>query len=290
MVRLTVPTVILVVVGYAFLIGVLLFVLDRYLDMRVVSYSADAQRHANNLLNFLLNNRLITKEKLIIDKSKLNQYKEDEWFSGMTPKRDEWEKNCEIPEYDYNFSVKEFVEGGNEQGIISKNFGNLIFDMSNTCYFDYQRIKGYLEMPVVVYDSNYNVYKPGIANITLMKTPLAEIAFWISQSSLRLEKSYDEEVLKSVRVGPEIKTLTINKNGIICMSNSYSITGACKRFYAEPSDNIMVCKIDELIPTGYQGKNCQLLLTAKTLFLKDGCKAVNINATSEGINLIIPAS
>ena len=81
MVRLSIPTIIMVVVGYAFLLGMLLFVLDRYLDMRVVSYTADAQRQANNLLNYLLNNRIITKEKLIIDKINLRKYAEAKWFS-----------------------------------------------------------------------------------------------------------------------------------------------------------------------------------------------------------------
>jgi hypothetical protein len=274
----------MVVVGYAFLLGMLLFVLDRYLDMRVVSYTADAQRQANNLLNYLLNNRIITKEKLIIDKSKLRDYAEAEWFSYPMSnyiERDTWEKNCEIPEYDYNFSVKGF-NGEKYQ------FGNLIFNMGDKCYFEYQKIKGYIEMPISVYDSNYNSYEPGIASLTLMKTPLAEISFWISQSSLRLEEGYDDEVLKSVRVGPEVKSINIDRNGIICMRvNSYS-TLACKRFYVNSDDDVRICKTTDLIPNGYEGKNCQLLLTTADLTLIDGCKAVNINATRNSIDLIIP--
>jgi hypothetical protein len=222
---------------------------------------------------------------LIIDKSKLRDYAEVEWFSyPMSNERDTWEKACEIPEYDYNFSVKGF-NGEKYQ------FGNLIFNMGNMgdkCYFEYQKIKGYIEMPVSVYDDNHNLYTPGIASLTLMKTPLAEISFWISQSSLRLEKGYDDEVLKSVRVGPEVKSIKIDRNGIICMGvNSYSAL-ACKRFYVESSDDIRICNATDLIPNGYEGGNCPLLLTTADLTLRDGCKAININATRNSIDLIIP--
>jgi len=285
MVRLSIPSLIMIIVGYAFLIGMLLFILDRYLDMRVVSYTADAQRHANNLLHLVLNSKLITKEKLIIDKNELDKYNENKWFSyPMNSYRKEWEDNNEIMEYDYNFSVSEF--GGDIH-----QFGNLIFNMNNPCYFDYQRIKGYTEMPVSVYHVNGD-YRPGIANLILMKTPLAELCFWVSQSSLRLEEGYDDEILKSIRVGNEVTSIKFNKEsdntGLICMN----LNGkwACKHFYFESSP-VRVCKTNETISDKYIAESCEdLSPDGKEYYLMSGCKAININATKNSIDIIIPES
>jgi hypothetical protein len=272
----------MIIVGYAFLIGMLLFILDRYLDMRVVSYTADAQRHANNLLHLVLNSKLITKEKLIIDKNELDKYDENNWFSyPMNSYRKDWESSNEIIEYDYNFSVIEF-------GAKKHEFGNLIFNMNNPCYFDYQRIKGYTEMPVSVYHVN-DEYRPGIANLTLMKTPLTELCFWISQSSLRLEEKYDDEILKSIRVGPEVTSIVFDNAGYICMY----VNGkwVCKSFYHE-SYQIRICETDESIPKDYIGKSCEILpdISNEPILLKSGCKAISINATKNSIDIIIPES
>jgi len=286
MVRLSILSVIVIIIGYAILIGILLFILDKYLDMRVVSYTADAQRHANNLLHLLLNSE-ITKEKLIIDERKFKDYYESDWFSyPINNNRKVWGDNYEIVEYDYNFSVREF-------GAEKHEFGNLIFNMNNPCYFDYQRIKGYSEMPVSVYHKSYDVYKPGIANLTLMKTPLAELCFWISQSSLRLEEKYDDEILKSIRVGDEVNSIIFKKEsdntGLICMN----LTGKCawKSFYFESSP-VRVCnKTDGPISDNYMGKSCEdLSPDGKEYNLMSGCKAININATKNSIDIIIPES
>lgn len=277
----------MIIIGYAILLGILLFVLDRYLDMRVVSYTADAQRHATNLLNLILNSG-ITKEKLIIDESKFRDYYESDWYSYLMSDRNrkEWEENYEIVEYDYNFSVKEF-------GAEKHEFGNLIFNMDDSCYFDYQRIRGYAEMPVSVYYKSGDVYNPGIANLTLMKTPLSELSFWISQSALRLEKGYDEEVLKSIRTGPEVTSIAFKKEtdntNIICMSINNK--WACKQFYPG-SSNVRICNSNELISDKYAAESpsdCEdLSVGVKQYNLMTDCKAININATNNGIDVIIP--
>jgi hypothetical protein len=288
MVRLTAPSILSIVIGYALMLGILFFVLDRYLDMRVVSYTADAQRHATNLLHLVLNSE-ITKEKLIIDEDKFKIYYDSDWYSYMMSdvNRKEWEKNYEIIEYDYNFSVKEFGKSSVEK----HEFGNLIFDMSlSPCYFEYQRIKGYSEMPISVYDKSDDSYIPGIASLTLMKTPLAELSFWISQSALRVEEKYDDEVLKSIRVGPEVNSIIFKKetdnSGLLCMS--VKDKWACKHFYPE-SFNVKICKSDKLIPDTYKGGQCDDLSDeGKQYDLMPDCKAININTTSNVMYLIIP--
>jgi hypothetical protein len=274
----------MIVIGYAILIAILLFVLDRYLDMRVVSYTADAQRHANNLLHMLLNSEKITKEKLIVNKDELEDYNEKNWFLPlMSDERKTWEEDNEILEYDYNFSITEFGKS-----VEKHQFGNLIFDMESQCYHEYQRIKGYSEMPISVYDEDYDEYIPGIAILTLMKTPLAELSFWISQSALRLEKGYDDEILKSIRLGNEVSSIILKKEddkGLVCMN--VRDKWACKHFYPG-SFTIRVCYADEETPKEYIPKSCEVLSGERQYNLMRGCKAINMNATINGIDVIIP--
>jgi hypothetical protein len=142
-------------------------------------------------------------------------------------------------EYDYNFSVSvRKNNGGNWIWDQEANFGNLVFNMESECYMDYQRMKGYSEMPIVVFSqgTNGNYYTPAIANLTLMKTPLAELAFWISQSSLRLSEGYDSSLVKEMRFGPEVEWVKIYKitsvRGMLCMFIRNSLNGKiCKQFY-----------------------------------------------------------
>lgn len=205
MVRVTVPLIILFVVGYAFLVAVIVLFLDKYLDLRAVAYTADASRQATNLLHFLLTSNCTgaVKEKLVLDLYELGTFGEEEYLE------------CSNLEYDYNFSITEI--GNSHTHTIEKR---LLFNLEDPCYLSYYRIKGYAEMPVVVYNywayiETTPTYRPAIANLTLMKTPLSELAFWVSQASLRIGR-HDETVRKSIRVGPEVTAVSL-EDGKICM-------------------------------------------------------------------------
>lgn len=260
--RLSLPIVIVIVLGYAFLIGMMLFVLDKYLDLRVISYTWDANRQANNLMHLILSPKqsLIAKEKLVIDLNMLQQY-ETNWLTNQqmdTSERYNWEDCCDLLEYEMNFSVTKL--GGNKH-----SFGNLLFDMNSECYFVYQRIKGYIEMPVLIYSENADGtenFDPGIANLILMRTPLSEVAFWISQSSLRISEGFDNYMLKNISVycgdplipGDEVERIIIwsltPEKGIICMVVNNILL--CKRFSFETTPQLNICSpLTDCAPIGF---------------------------------------
>jgi hypothetical protein len=219
-------------------------VMDKYLDLRVTSYTIDSSRHAINLMHLFLTNSLLLEnspneiQKLVLSSGRIGEYNSG-WFTDQEDilgYRMKLSDCCELLEYDYNFSTSVRTESGSWSK--TAEFGNLVFDMESMCYMDYQRMKGYAEMPIVVWSkgNNGNIYTPAIANLTLMKTPLSELAFWISQSSLRLNEKYDQSLIKEIRFGPEVEKIRIYKatpaRGIICMFKRNSLHDKiCKQFY-----------------------------------------------------------
>lgn len=299
MVRVSIPILIISVVGYALLMGMILLVLDKYLDMRVIAYSGDATRQATNLLHAILTSspiveggNYITKEKLVLNDEYLMKYSGNKWFNRW----EEWE-DYNILEYDFDLSVMELNIP------LKYEFRNLVFDMNDECYLDYQRIKGYAEMPVSIHggtESNPQ-YRPGIASLTLMRTPLSELSFWISQSSLRMREGHDAELLKSIRVGPEVKHIKIDNSGELCMRVDGSTV--CKHFSTEPSPRVKICtsagKIKKLsgvtvLEPPFTGESCDgsidIDLPDKDDLddFEDECKLIKINATRSEIYVIIP--
>lgn len=295
MVRVTLPIIIIAVVGYAFLIAVIILFLDKYLDLKVIAYTADASRQATNLLHSILTSGCTgaVEEKLVLDLYKLNSFESDKW------------SNCENLEYDYNFFVS-VIDGDEPYLVVEK----LVFETDNLCYLSYQRIKGYAEMPIVLYNDWENppldepVYRPGIASLTLMKTPLSELAFWVSQASLRIKEGHDEGLLKSIRVGPEVRSMDVHVDedgnvNEICMG----VTGGdhvCKQVFMEHGVGFKVCKSKEIIEKdgvlnpGFEcgdGGDIGIPFDNQQI-RRDRCKIINIfaNATENKVKIILPVS
>jgi len=298
MVRVSIPILLVVIVGYALLIAVIFLFLDKYLDLRVVAYTADASRQATNLLHFLLNSDCTgaVKEKLVLDLVELREFRFEEERWG----------DCENLEYDYNFSV---VENSESHIVVKK----LVFDLNDRCYLSYQRVKGYAEMPVVVYrewsespDRELD-FRPGIASLTLMKTPLSELAFWVSQASLRIKEGHDEEVFKSIRVGPDVTYIMIHMNERkICMNGPNIDEEVCKNFFRQSDIDVEVCVSDaqhrevggiKILDPGpstteefeefFDGLTCGVGMTRN---FPEECKLINVwaNATLGEVKIILP--
>jgi len=149
MVRVTIPVIIIAVVGYAFLIAMIVLFLDKYLDLRVIAYTADASRQATNLLHAILTTGPHVEEKLVL--------KEEVLYNPDFDLKEEHD----LLEYDYNLTVSRFY---NE---FSWEFANILFDMDDECYLNYQRVKGYVEIPVSIHNSKDHEYLPGIAQIEI---------------------------------------------------------------------------------------------------------------------------
>lgn len=276
------PILILVFVGIAFFVAVIVLILNKYLDLRVVAYTADASRQATNLIHSILASNCTgaVEKKLVLDFYRLKEVPLDE---------------CENLEYDYNFSVTRIGDG------YSKKIEKLVFNFDDQCYLSYQRIKGYVEMPVVLHyepTREEGNYRAGIAKLTLMKTPLSELAFWISQASLRIKEGHDEEIIKSIRVGPEVIRIKI-ENGKICMNVKNVPNEVCKQLFLDSTAKVCRRKVsvdvilDPKFPTTDKDFKCNEEYDLPTyLELDKKCKMINIyaNATDNEVKIIIPVS
>jgi len=285
MVRVTLSVIILSVVSYAFLIAIIVFFLDKYLDLRVIAYTADASRQATNLLHFIVTSGCTgaVEEKLVLNLDKLNpsHFNEERW------------EDCSNLEYDYDFYVNS-IDDSESYEVVKK----LVFNFDDMCYLSYQRIKGYVEMPVALcnrWEGGEESCKAGIANLTLMKTPLSELAFWVSQASLRIKEGHDSELIKSIRVGPEVNTIDVD-NDKICMT----VNGVkrCKLLFIEPGQfKVCIKKVDdvEILDPKSEATDPNFKCDdennlPKSLTLDPRCKIINVyaNATNNKFEIIIP--
>ncbi len=259
------------IISYALMLAVIFFVIGKYLDLRVESFSVDATRHSTNLLQLILTSSPIVKEKLILDSDKMDNY-----LSGSIKK--EWEDSCELLEYDYNLSVYD-LENKNEW-----KTGKLIFDSSSECYFDYQKIKTYSEMPVSIYYGDHT-YDPGIANLILMRTPLSELAFWTSQASLRIRKGTDTEIIKDIRIGKEIDHIKFTKSSDITICMKIGDSEICKSFPYKSYPEIKICPGECILD-----QPCKKLEGSVKCNLPGNCNVITVSANPDEINITVPVS
>jgi len=296
MTRIILSLILIMIFGFAFLTGMGLGVMDKYLDLRVTSYTVDSSRHAINLMHLLLTNSPLLVQspneiqKLVLSSQRISEYQDlnSGWFANqenLNGKRMSLSECCELLEYDYNFSTSvRICDGSNCAWSKTADFGNLVFDMESTCYMDYQRMKGYSEMPIVVWSKgNYgNYYTPAIANLTLMKTPLSELAFWISQSSLRLSERYDSSLIKEIRFGPEIEKIKIYEikpdttppSGIICMfKRNVNHEEVCKKFYYSTTPGMSIST-----PAGSWDLSTISQINPFEKTLPNGCNKITVDA------------
>jgi len=163
--------------------AVMLLMIGRWLDITGVKYKFETQRNAMSLLQLIVSNSHIVKTdsqnvplKLIIDSEKLSEYENKAGIGTESPsqEREIWEKCCDFLDFDYNFTVHNLVTGEN------RTIGNLIFSRSD-CYP--QRVKGFADLPIVVDENGRR--DAGVAVVEMVRTPLSELSFWLSQAFVR---------------------------------------------------------------------------------------------------------
>ncbi len=202
--------------------AILLLMIGRWVDITGIKYKFETQRNAMNLLQLLVSNSPVVKTdpanvplKLVLDAEKLSEYQADAGIGTETPspQRDTWEKCCDFLDFDYNFTVRNLVTGEN------RTIGNLIFNTLSDCYP--QRVKSVADIPVVIDEDGRRDY--GVAEIEMIRTPLSELSFWLSQAFVRAswDKYWEvyageEKYFVKIPLDPEIKCV-----GILPVDNNY---------------------------------------------------------------------
>ncbi len=167
-----------------------------------------------NLLQLLVSNSPVVKKdpvdeplKLVLDAEKLDEYQTNAGIGTESPssQRYTWEECCDFLDFDYNFTVHNLVTDENW------TIGNLIFNPLSECYP--QRVKGFADLPVVIHEDGRR--DAGVAVIEMIRTPLSELSFWLSQAFTRASwdeywEIYSEEpYFVKIPLDPEIKCIKI---------------------------------------------------------------------------------
>jgi hypothetical protein len=217
---------ILILAMFALGAAIMLLMIGRWLDITGIKYKFETQRNAMNLLQTIVSNSPVVKRdsenmplKLILDGEKLAEYQNTAGIGAedVVPwsNRDVWEKCCDFSDFDYNFTVYNLVTGENF------TIGNLIYKNISDCYP--QRVIGFSDIPIVVDNSGRN--DAGVATIKMIRTPLSELSFWLSQAFVRASwKEYwnfyskESEYYVKIPLDPEIscvRFIDANNDGVI---------------------------------------------------------------------------
>jgi len=241
-------TFILLLVVIAAGAAVMLILMGKWLDIVGFRYKMETQRNAMNLIQLIVTNSpIVEKEiepnKIIIDSESLDSYETNfEVKNPSNPSQEhiDWEGCCDFLDFDHNLTVIDIGDPDIPDDDITSKFGNLIFKEESECYPN--RIRGFADLPVVVQSNGE--YNPGLAYVEVMKTPLSELSFWLSQAFMRTswDKYWDvfseeESYSVSIVLDPEIKQVFIDEvKKRICVCVDYECSDprskiACKEFF-----------------------------------------------------------
>jgi len=229
--------------------AVLLLMIGRWLDMEGIKYKMETQRNAMNIMQILVSNSPVVKRdssnvpmKLTLDGEELDRYQINAGIGTevVTPdsERDIWEKCCDFLDFDYSFTVRDLET--DEEWTIS----NLIFKQDSVCYP--QRVRGFVDLPVVIYKDGRR--DPGVAVVEMIRTPLSELSFRLSQAFLRAswdkywEVYSDQPYYVKIPLDPEIDCVRLvetdcsDNYGRVCVRLTDG-REACKMFVCENGVN-----------------------------------------------------
>lgn len=239
--ELSLTTIFFLVVAFAVGAAVLLFMIGQWLDLTGLRYLMESHRNALNLLQLIVSNSPLVERdiygrpnKLILEEAGLDGLNSYEYpgydMYDVNNLDDKLHDCCQFLDFDYKITVIDNVTGR------KWNIGDIPFKAESDCYPD--RFVGYADMPVVIHRISGS-YNPGFINITLVKTPLSDLSFWLSQSFIRADwpesitlftGEFEKMSEIMVPVDPEINTVTIDKTAeTVCMEFSSGRT-ACKKF------------------------------------------------------------
>jgi hypothetical protein len=215
--------------------------------------------------------------KLILNATQLDVYesKAGTGTRALSSERKIWEKCCDFLDFDYNLTVHDLVSSKDW------NIANLIFDRTSKCYPS--RIMGVGDVPVVIDENGEK--NPGVAVVTMMRTPLSDLSFWLSQAFLRASWgdywtvfSSEESYTVTVPLDPkDIKCVNISDPDV---SDNY------KRVCVKLNDDRESCK------SFYYDKNIEnsgnFILNKDNKMSDNGCFNVVIMTKRNYVNIFYP--
>ncbi|MEM5790449.1 MAG: hypothetical protein QXP77_00095 [Candidatus Aenigmatarchaeota archaeon] len=252
MVTLSLEYILFAVISSAAFASVLLFIIARFFDIQGYRYQLDAQRYAIDLLNLIVSNSPIVERfsdeepnRIVLSSQNLDEYKWMPWdgcCNSLTvdsnEKRKYWEEHFEILEFEYHLTIEDLINGN------SWTISNLYFNETD-CYHQTTRVSARAEIPVVI---SYGKEKhPGKATLILKRTPLSELAFFVSEAFLRGETE-EEDYLREVIVDREyIRKVFLNENRICIEVNMNNVfRPLCKYFYRGQKNINLDDRLDDL--------------------------------------------
>jgi hypothetical protein len=274
---------ILILAMFALGAAILLLMIGRWLDITGIKYKFETQRNAINLLQMLVSNSPVVKRdsanmplKLVLDGEKLNEYQNNAGIGmeNIVPwgDRDVWERCCDFLDFDYNFTVHNIIT--------SENFtiGNMIYNQLSDCYP--QRVIGISDIPIVI-DKNGRG-DAGVATIKMIRTPLSELSFWLSQAFVRASweeywsvYSKESDYYVKIPLDPEINCVIIDSND--CVNNYGRVCVVIKEYsnYRE-SCKMFTCDNSVTFTTDWNHPTT------------GGCFDVLIRSQEDGVNIFYP--
>lgn len=221
--ELSLQTIFFLLVTFAVGAAVMLYMIGHWLDLSGYRYKMETQRNALNILQTIVSNSPLVyrgpnnePDKLILDQGMLGVYTNinmtDENDLLTNPWRIIWKDCCEFHDLQYKLTVMDVVDG------IVWSIGDIPFNEESDCYP--KRDIAHADMPVIIYRSD-KTHHPGFINITMTKTPLSDLSFWLSQAFVRAswtgQNLFNTTFEVVVPTDPEIRDVEIDRTtGLVC--------------------------------------------------------------------------
>jgi len=232
---------------FAIIAAMMIMIMGRWFDLTGTKYNLITQRNAMDLIQLIVTNSPLTERdpsgkplKLILNATLLDIYESNAGTGTrvLSSERKTWEDCCDFLDFDYNLTVHDLV--------MSKNWtiANLIFKRDSECYP--ARIMGAGDVPVAIDEDGKR--NPGVAVVTMMRTPLSDLSFWLSQAFLRASWGdywtvFSSEESYTVIVPLDPGESSTDQEGIKCVNISDpDINDNYKRICVKLNDDREVCK------------------------------------------------
>ncbi len=217
----------------AFAAAFIFIITGKFLDLRAERVNVDMFRAMANMLNYLSTSSPILSNdaygniiKSIMNISRLESTTNIEWYSNDC---------CDINGFDYVYTVSKSDKSYNFSDVRIKNGINPAkyfpyFNQESHCYqlSNFLKVNS-IDNAVKICDSNDNC-EFGTSSLTMARTPLSEITYWLSRGCTTGDQSFSKTILLD---DEDVNHITlknpVNGEGEVCMFLKNSPT-ICKKY------------------------------------------------------------
>ena len=217
----------------AFAAAFIFIITGKFLDLRAERVNVDMFRAMANMLNYLSTSSPILSNdaygniiKSIMNISRLESTTNIEWYSNDC---------CDINGFDYVYTVSKSDKSYNFSDVRIKNGINPAkyfpyFNQESHCYqlSNFLKVNS-IDNAVKICDSNDNC-EFGTSSLTMARTPLSEITYWLSRACTTGDQSFSKTILLDDEDVNHITLKTpVSGEGEVCMFLKNSPT-ICKKY------------------------------------------------------------